>query len=322
MLKIGATIFAAVMASSIPMPRQSPLQPSPHNIGVQTAPEREAQIADIAAPDKTSPKMKEARATTNSGKDHQIGSAAKKTDSDAKPAHDVFDYFSLLLPFFVALGTLMVLIVQSFLLAKTMRATEGNTTATRRNAIAAFASAKAAKLSAEIANRALTDLERPYLYVSGVRTFKIEAETVGGLEPFLQYTVSNHGRLPASIESVYFFNGRCHSTHNPMDNAILAEQTDELVINNVFSEGEKREALKSYGPSDLHWQYTRSGVGDLNYPGAVPHLAEHEMYFFYIEIIYDGPFTRGHSTRACWVWHDGEGILVKANWPPEANRMT
>lgn len=83
-------------------------------------------------------------------------------------------------------GTLqfIVLGLQIHFLCKTLRSTEK--------------AANAAKTSAEVAEKALTMVERPYVFVSCVSEFQFDSEK----GYFVTYEVSNHGRTPADIDTI------------------------------------------------------------------------------------------------------------------------
>jgi hypothetical protein len=56
--------------------------------------------------------------------------------------------------------------------------------------------------SVEISKRALTDLERPYLFILDYNWLLTGPAKIGGLESGLVYSVANGGKLPAFIKGV------------------------------------------------------------------------------------------------------------------------
>ena len=58
--------------------------------------------------------------------------------------------------------------------------------------------ATAARELANVAQAALSQLERPYIFVFGVRAIKQDAETQ---DFFVEYSVANYGKMPAIIEA-------------------------------------------------------------------------------------------------------------------------
>jgi hypothetical protein len=61
------------------------------------------------------------------------------------------------------------------------------------------AAARAGKDAAEIAQRSLTDLEWPYIFIFGVRHFKQDSDK----DWFVEFTVANYGKMPAIIEGAW-----------------------------------------------------------------------------------------------------------------------
>jgi hypothetical protein len=59
--------------------------------------------------------------------------------------------------------------------------------------------AKAANDAAEIAQRSLTDLERPYIFIFGVRQIRHVVDD----EWYVEFTVANYGKMPAIIEGAW-----------------------------------------------------------------------------------------------------------------------
>jgi hypothetical protein len=69
--------------------------------------------------------------------------------------------------------------------------------------------------SVGIAQRALTDLERPYLFILDYNWLLIERAKVEGLESGLIYSVANGGKLPAFIKGVKTWTQNMHSQGFP-----------------------------------------------------------------------------------------------------------
>src|SRR5260221_3446711 len=72
------------------------------------------------------------------------------------------------------------------------------------NALAiATDSADAAKKAADVAERTLTDLERPYIFAFGAFSLNVDQSVAGGFIPFVTYSVANYGKTPGIVEGVF-----------------------------------------------------------------------------------------------------------------------
>jgi cell division protein FtsL len=172
----------------------------------------------------------------------------------------------------------------------------------RRSSIAARRAANASIRQARIAEAALTQVERPYIFIWGMFSHAPKAtftSTTGvGLPVVIQdnaafvYSVSNRGKLAAVVETVliacgYENNGRCPpliiiGDHKFVQMPILSPEKD---IENITHNVAWRE-LDRANPSPEF----RDGL------------------IFRVVIYYRGPFTKGHETSQCWQWRDRAGI--------------
>jgi hypothetical protein len=151
--------------------------------------------------------------------------------------------------------------------------------------------------SAEIAERALTELERPYLFILDYNWLLAEKARADGLEYGLIYSVANGGKLPAVIKSVKFgmtFGQSIPSLHDePPVHALLtapligAGKERQVIQGMVEEKGEPARECEIRGGTAL----IPAGAFSA---GRV--IAK-------ISIEYDGPITAGHVTTACWEWH-------------------
>lgn len=151
--------------------------------------------------------------------------------------------------------------------------------------------ARAAVSQAEIAEKTFKNLERPYLFVSGVERLEIDPASVGGLEPFVRYNVANYGKIPAIIEEVYV--GNCSSHTGGPHIAPLVDLKNPLMSHRIVAPGEVRSDIRELACTGVNFTYPSSSE-------VTPELADGESYFVDVLIRYRGPFTEGHVTRACW----------------------
>ena len=150
------------------------------------------------------------------------------------------------------------------------------------------------KKSVRIAERALTDLERPYIYIFGAKGVELES---GNPNWFLKYSVANYGRTPATIETISTKISVGALPENPAAIAgwhcLLA--TPILTPNGVESD------IREWFPDGIDAkeytdEYTQRGEAWM------PDLKDGESFYFWIKIKYRGPFTWDHETSACWRW--------------------
>ncbi len=173
----------------------------------------------------------------------------------------------------------------------------------------AAAAANAAVTQANIAQRTFAVLERPYLYISGVRHFDLD-EDPNGLWPVIRYRVANYGKVAAVIDAVYIQN--CREEGAFPTQPMLTDLSDNLLADRILGPGAERENTSS--PSLMDFVFPENG-----HP--IPKLERDGEFFFYIVIEYHGPFTTSHVTKACWYWHDGEGVFARLN-DEKYNHMT
>jgi len=157
--------------------------------------------------------------------------------------------------------------------------------------------------STRLTERAFSDLERPYIYVFGVtnltgtRTETNIADYCG-----VSYVVANFGKTPAMIREVKI--GVIATSAEPK--LVTTVDRDHYLLTYAIigpsEERKMREDLPEYieaaPPSDDPFVL-------------VPLLNKGEQLFLYVVIDYDGPFTKGCKTSACWKWNDGEGVFVQ-----------
>jgi hypothetical protein len=171
----------------------------------------------------------------------------------------------------------------------------------RRQADLTQIAARAAEKSAAVSERALTDLERPYLFILDFNWLAIDQMRVGGLEPGIVYSVSNGGKLPAFITGVKL-SIRINGTDpgEPADEPPIHELlTAPLVIT-----GERRIVTQKFAVEDDSEGASRSQPLLSGEIARIPNGID--RVFAKIAIKYDGPITAGHETIACWEWHWGK----------------
>lgn len=156
--------------------------------------------------------------------------------------------------------------------------------------------------SAQIAERALTDLERPYVFVLDFNWMPI-GELMKQMG--FAYTVINGGKLPAMVRRVRF--GIAWNTSAPPD---LEDQPPihTLLTAPVIGGGAERKVTQELAFED-DWAETQVVQLRDGETARVPTYAILAQLVVKISIEYDGPITKGHETTACWEWHAGKGAF-------------
>jgi hypothetical protein len=168
----------------------------------------------------------------------------------------------------------LAMFVQAIFLRKTLGATKE--------------AADAAKKSAEVAENALILLDRPYVFVFGVREFHLDPDN---LELSVDYEVANFGKTPAIIERAHFVLENIKSNLNaPLE----VDRRHSLVIAPILGAGEIRKDLAEDVPINI-LNYTTTNNGKFS-----PALNHGDDIFFRALVYYRGSFTKGHVSSYCW----------------------
>jgi hypothetical protein len=173
----------------------------------------------------------------------------------------------------------------------------------RRSADAADESAKAAHIQAKIASDALTQLERPYIFVFGVRQIFQDEESK---DFYVSYTVANFGKLPAIIEGAWIdwvIDNRGAPPIPP-----LLHDGHNLMASPIMGAGERRPEIKAYVPIGMTSGGVVVRIENTGKPSSVvPDFTIGEDFDVFIraKIQYRGPFTNGHETGALWLYNPG-----------------
>jgi hypothetical protein len=173
--------------------------------------------------------------------------------------------------------------------------------------------AKAAQEAAIIAQRSLTELERPYLFVLDYNWLLTEEARTGKCG--LIYSVANGGKLPAIIKSVKF--GLSFGQSIPALDDV--PPVHDLLTAPVIGGGKERQVIQGIadeGGDPAQECEIRGGTA------LIPAVAfEAGQVIAKISIEYDGPITVGHITTACWEWHPVKYAFTQYG-SPEDNQRT
>jgi hypothetical protein len=170
--------------------------------------------------------------------------------------------------------------------------------------------------SVEISKRALTDLERPYLFILDYNWLLTGPAKIGGLESGLVYSVANGGKLPAFIKGVKLGIEIGGPTPPHMDDEPLVH---DLMTAPLIGAGEQRKVIQGFtdeNGGDVVECQIRGGKATI--PSSIL-KAGRMITKIYIE--YDGPITTGNTTTACWEWHPVKYAFTQYGGP-EHNQRT
>jgi hypothetical protein len=166
-----------------------------------------------------------------------------------------------------------------------------------------------ASRSANIAQRGLTELERPWIFVQlsphlvGRAAELLSPKEAIEVPPLAVSEISNHGRMPAIIESCHIALEAVPETAPPA--GILRDE-----FHMSLGPHETSEKLHVDCPSGLA-KY--SIVVDLitGQTNPVPELSQNEDFFFYIVIVYHDVRGEAHTSSFCWRFDLGVDYWVQ-----------
>jgi hypothetical protein len=191
---------------------------------------------------------------------------------------------------------------------------------TNRATNAAVMSADAAIRQAKVAESTLAQLERPYVFIFGVRGIKYDKSL---RDFFVEYMVANYGKMPAIIEGPHIGFDISERAEPPMPP--LLHDAHGLMASPILQAGEVRRNIRAYFPAGMvgpditvEIEDVRAADIDPNEIFSGPEKDEPPQtvfptvnvpdgfdVFFRAVIRYRGPFTSGHETGAVWLYNPG-----------------
>jgi hypothetical protein len=172
----------------------------------------------------------------------------------------------------------------------------------------------AAEASARIAERALTELERPYLFILDYNWLLTEKAKADGLKCGFVFSVANGGKLPAFIKVVKLGIRIGESIPSIYDEPSI----HDLLTAPLIAGGEQRRVIQGFtdeGDEPALECQIRGGMALI--PGSVLKAGG---VIAKISIEYDGPTTTGHATTACWEWHPVKHAFTQYGGPGHNQR--
>lgn len=204
--------------------------------------------------------------------------------------------FTLLL-FFAAVGQIGLFVWQLRLIRKSLDDAKIAADAATIAARAAKRSAIASVTQAKIARDTLTKVQRPWIFVFGVKFLETRND-VAGITPFVEYTVANYGQTPAIV-----LNMGASFSENQIDPGVPLRVDDDhpILVAPILEPDKVHHNLKelipeNFIPEDLGIMIDLA-TGTTH---PIPRIADGENLFFKVIIEYRGAFTKGHVTSACW----------------------
>jgi hypothetical protein len=185
----------------------------------------------------------------------------------------------------------------------------------RRSASAASDAAAASIRQAKIAEDTLTKLERPYVFIFGVRGIK---QSAGSHDLFVEYSVANYGKMPAIIEAPHIGFDISDAADPPIPPRLW--DSHSLISSPILQAGELRGNIRAYFPAGLvsdeilvSVETTRRFVTRDQPNRVINETTVHPAFnivegfdlFFRAVIRYRGPSTSGHETGAVWLYNPG-----------------
>jgi hypothetical protein len=210
---------------------------------------------------------------------------------------------------FFTFGLVLIGLGQALLFFVQLRYMRNGMEDATRAAKAAEDAAKASTEQAKTAERALTELERPWVFLFGISR---PQQDDGGF--FVTYTVANYGKMPAIIEYPRISFVFEDTQGNPQTPTLVSDD-NSLMTSQILKAGEER-VLREYFPANTDGS-VRFVIINQDTPEetlhAVPSVdlgAEHIMFFRSI-ICYRGPNSQGHETGANWLYRDPWDFVIR-----------
>ncbi|OIQ63832.1 hypothetical protein GALL_546260 [mine drainage metagenome] len=203
--------------------------------------------------------------------------------------------------FFIFVLQLIAFVAQAAYMRRSYVEMRLTTRATIRAASSAQKSADAAAAQAKIAESALIQLERPYIFVFGVCEVKEDKEVN---EFYVEYTVVNYGKMPAIIDGAWidFVTDNAGQPPSPT----LLYDGHSLLSSPILQSGERREKIRQYTPVGMV-----KGTGGVTInirtgeQSACPifDISDGFDIYFRATIRYHGPSSVDHETGALWIYN-------------------
>jgi hypothetical protein len=166
--------------------------------------------------------------------------------------------------------------------------------------------ADAAGQQARTAEAALTQLERPYLFIFNVSRLKVDTLTEEGIILTVTYSVANYGKIPAIIKYAQAI--LAVGIDPPLPSLLPDNHT--LRATPIFAAGEARHEIEA--------GYVWLGGSEFDEDGdTIPSIPDGSTLYLWVIITYRGPFTDQHETRACWIYNEITGRFIGPWGGPE-----
>ena len=156
--------------------------------------------------------------------------------------------------------------------------------------------AEAAAKAARVAEKALLDLERPYVFVHGMQG--VEALPQDEYKPRIVYNVSNNGKLAARIDTVSI---ACGPGNNGSFPPLRLQDRHRLLERPILSADEQRSRI-------FHELLGENFIsrGDLNGSSGIAYNVD-DGVIFQVLIEYRGPSGQSHETGQVWKYDSEVG---------------
>jgi hypothetical protein len=233
------------------------------------------------------------------GKNATVDNGSELTRLTDWLTHDAAGLFTSLLVV-VGISQLVLFYVQLKLIRRSLTDAE-------KAADAAEGAASAAKIQADIAQKTLTNVQRPYVFIFDISRL-MTRDDVSALTPFVEYDAANFGQTPAIIENV---GAGFHEGTLP-DVPVRVDEDHNLFVSPILAPGERRKDLKELLPEAFIGENLGVIVDqERSTTHPIPKIANNEELFFRVIVYYRGPFSDGHKTSATWIYHRAQDRFVQ-----------
>lgn len=164
----------------------------------------------------------------------------------------------------------------------------------------------ATQRSATIAERALTELERPWIFIELVPELRGNQDDEFE-EPYAVFDIANHGRGPAIIEEFY---GEVTSAELRPDSPLLRDE-----FHGIVGPGKEVEKCKIYCPRGFKYELAVNPVDNTQFPIPKP-INDGWEVFLRMLIHYLDIGGGAHISAFCWRYDHGVCRWVKFEEEP------
>lgn len=158
--------------------------------------------------------------------------------------------------------------------------------------------------SVDIAERALTEVERPYVFVFNPHWSTSDGPIELLPNPLVLYTVANYGKTPAIIDDAMM----TIVANTSIPRNVEREHAGYSLFTSPIMQGGEIRNLAKFPTDFLYFRGIKEIAIKIDGMYKIPVLAAGESLFFRAIITYHGAFSGNHESAFCWRYDDSSGV--------------